>query len=581
MTKVAILGGGVGGMSAAHELAERGFEVEVYEKMPHYVGGKARSILVPNSGTDGRKDLPGEHGFRFFPGFYKHITHTMKRIPFPGNKKGVFDNLVASQRVMMARMGKPPVVNIVNFPKTKKDLKVLLNAMTHADTGLTKENVDMFAHKLWQLMTSSNIRRQEVYERITWWQYTEADLQCPDKGVLCPYREYFVGGLTHTLVAAQPRLMSTKTGGDILLQLLFLMLNPRAHADRVLNAPTNDAWLWPWYRYLTKDLKVKYHHGMQVTDFECDPKSRKITGVKVKDITQEGSKPFEIKADYYISAIPVEHVAPLVNNDMIAVDNTLSYLKPLAKCTNWMNGIQFFLNEDVKLVKGHVIFLDSPWALTCISQVQFWPHFKINKHGNGEVKGILSVDISDWHKEGLNGKKAEDCNYKEIVEEVWAQMKRGLKVDGKDILRDDMMVSHTFLDPDIIIEKHAGNIKDEDAEKLLVNEANTWGLRPEAYCGIENLFFASDFVRTNTDLATMEGANEAARRAVNCIISATGAKVPKCKVWKLHEPWVLSILRWIDKRRYKKGMPWKDELPFVFKLLHELMHLAHRLFKFK
>jgi 15-cis-phytoene desaturase len=67
MTKVAILGGGVGGMSAAHELAERGFEVEVYEKMPHYVGGKARSILVPNSGTDGRKDLPGGAWISVFP----------------------------------------------------------------------------------------------------------------------------------------------------------------------------------------------------------------------------------------------------------------------------------------------------------------------------------------------------------------------------------------------------------------------------------------------------------------------------------------------------------------------------------
>jgi uncharacterized protein with NAD-binding domain and iron-sulfur cluster len=76
MTKVAILGGGVGGMSAAHELAERGFEVEVYEKMPHYVGGKARSILVPNSGTDGRKDLPGSMDFGFSPGF----TSTL-RIP--------------------------------------------------------------------------------------------------------------------------------------------------------------------------------------------------------------------------------------------------------------------------------------------------------------------------------------------------------------------------------------------------------------------------------------------------------------------------------------------------------------------
>ena len=49
--KVIILGGGVGGMSAAHELAERGFDVEVYEKQ-YIPGGKARSIPVFESLDD-------------------------------------------------------------------------------------------------------------------------------------------------------------------------------------------------------------------------------------------------------------------------------------------------------------------------------------------------------------------------------------------------------------------------------------------------------------------------------------------------------------------------------------------------
>ena len=59
-------------MSAAHELVERGFAVEVYERRTQ-TGGKARSMGVPGTGKDGRPDLPGEHGFRFFPGFYRHL----------------------------------------------------------------------------------------------------------------------------------------------------------------------------------------------------------------------------------------------------------------------------------------------------------------------------------------------------------------------------------------------------------------------------------------------------------------------------------------------------------------------------
>ena len=75
MPKVIVIGGGVAGMSAAHELVERGFQVEIYERNPKYVGGKARSVDAPGTNKiDPALFLPGEHGFRFFPGFYKHVT---------------------------------------------------------------------------------------------------------------------------------------------------------------------------------------------------------------------------------------------------------------------------------------------------------------------------------------------------------------------------------------------------------------------------------------------------------------------------------------------------------------------------
>ena len=80
VVRVAVLGGGVGGLTAAHELVERGFEVVVLESRS-IPGGKARSFAVPGSGVDGRADLPAEHGFRFFPGFYRHLPDTMGRIP--------------------------------------------------------------------------------------------------------------------------------------------------------------------------------------------------------------------------------------------------------------------------------------------------------------------------------------------------------------------------------------------------------------------------------------------------------------------------------------------------------------------
>src|SRR5436189_1512430 len=110
MARVVILGGGIGGLSAAHELVERGFDVAVYECRGDW-GGKARSYGVPASGSQGRSDLPAEHGFRLFPGFYRHLPDTMKRIPFRGNAQGVYDNFVPTSRMEIARETAPPSVS--------------------------------------------------------------------------------------------------------------------------------------------------------------------------------------------------------------------------------------------------------------------------------------------------------------------------------------------------------------------------------------------------------------------------------------------------------------------------------------
>ena len=60
----------------------------------------------------------------------------------------------------------------------------------------------------------------------------------------------------------------------------------------------------------------------------------------------------------------------------------------------------------------------------------------------------------------------------------------------------------------------------------------------------------------------MEGANEAARRAVNALLDVSKIGGPYCKVWNLHEPFMLTFFRFRDRRRYAKGRPWDGKLPF-------------------
>jgi len=111
---------------------------------------------------------------------------------------------------------------------------------------------------------------------------------------------------------------------------------------------------------------------------------------------------------------------------------------------------------------------------------------------------------------------------------------------------------------------------------LLVNKVDTWRLRPESYCAIPSLFFAADYVRTHTDLATMEGANEAARRAVNNIIETSGITAPLCEIWDLQEPWEFAYYRYHDYRRYMKGLKWNEQFPWWVKLIQSIISLFRR-----
>src|SRR6516165_9132370 len=209
--KVVILGGGVAGMSAAHELSERGFEVVVLERR-WSPGGKARSVHVaPGSGHELAQqikhkptighNLPGEHGFRFFPGFYKHVVDTMRRIPsFDG--RPVADHLVPTTRMAITQYEKPTFIVPMVFPRTPSDSGVLLRDILAAFgpiADLTPEEFAFFGARLWQVLTSCGERRLAEYEQIDWWDFVGAEERSES------YKKFLAVGLTRSLVASKAR----------------------------------------------------------------------------------------------------------------------------------------------------------------------------------------------------------------------------------------------------------------------------------------------------------------------------------------------------------------------------------------
>ena len=81
---------------------------------------------------------------------------------------------------------------------------------------------------------------------------------------------------------------------------------------------------------------------------------------------------------------------------------------------------------------------------------------------------------------------------------------------------------------------------------------------------IPNLVIASDFVRTNTDLATMEGANEAAQTSGQRHPDQEGFDAEdRCDVFDLDEPALLKPLRAADAIAWRMGRRGPRRSPFT------------------
>jgi hypothetical protein len=176
-----------------------------------------------------------------------------------------------------------------------------------------------------------------------------------------------------------------------------------------------------------------------------------------------------------------------------------------------------------------------------------------SKELDREVKALgPSIEAGQLRAKSASGEEA-------------VSLRRGVEEDER--LRDRKMEELRQL------AKSADYIE-KNTEPLFINTVNSWQSRPNARTEIDNLFLASDYVKTSTDLATMEGANEAARRAVNALLDhmeepeidkitkledigkkKNVRRLRRCRIFTFDEPAVFAPFRRFDKMLYDRGLP--------------------------
>ena len=546
---VAVLGGGMAGLAAAHELVERGFRVTVFE--PTAWGGKARSIPVPDSARGDRRDLPGEHGFRFFPGFYHHVPDSMRRTPFGRQANGVWDNLVSANDGKFLRAGDRADGGVFGIGPDYQGLLTVDGLRRYLTDNLEGETVPphelaFFVERLMVFLTSSDERRFGQWENVSWQEFLKAETKSKE------YQKVLAAGLTRNLVAAKETVASTRTIGNMAEAFVYNIMgrgNDGA-VDRVLDLPTNEAWINPWVRHL-RDLGVRFVHGRRLARYVV--RRGTIEAVWLED---HAGRRHRVAADWFVSAMPAERARKFWTRDVARLDPSLRRMDDLF--TDWMAGIQYYLRRPVDITRGHITFIDAPWALTALNQAQFWADRDFAAdYGDGRAVDTLSVDISNWDAPGvLYGKPAKRCTPHQIAREVMAQIRQH-HTAGDHLPAG--IVHSWFLDPGI--RWHAARGRNTNATPLLVNTVGSWASRPRARTRIPNLFLAGDYVRTDIDLATMEGANESARAATNALLDAAGSRADRATMYRLYDPPEFTALKAADAELYRQGRPNALDLP--------------------
>ena len=535
---VAVFGGGIAGMTAAHELAERGFDVTLYERRAW--GGKARSTEVPSSAAGGRKALPGEVGARAVMGVYRNLPDTLRRIPFGSHGDSVLGNLVEAPRIVGARdNGRSDWTSPFGSRRpTSFSPDQIVNAVLPVlEADVPPDVVTGIVNRFAVYFSSCDARRADQWDRVSWARFCDADRHGDE------FRKLVT--ITSSMAASGPDVTSADHVASAFESAVYGTVGRGAHGPLVqlFDAPTNDAWIDPWVAWLAR-LGVRLRLGATVKRLEL--RDGRIVRAQVR-----GPRGTQIaRADWYVCALPIESAQRLIRPGIVAADPKLGGIAKLE--SGWMHGIKYFLRENRPLVNGVMAYVDAPWSLFSINQAQFWRADFASSYGDGQVRDCLSVVISDWTTPGvLYGKRAKDCSPAEIAAEVWEQIKRHVNDPGQSPRLADDLIHSWDIDPGML--RRGNRLISRDP--LSIPKVGLRQHRPDVAGAIPNLILAGDYLQSDWWVGTMESANDAGRRAANVVLERARSPHSPATVSRRYRPPEWEPLKRVDAERHKRGEP--------------------------
>jgi predicted NAD/FAD-dependent oxidoreductase len=460
-----VVGGGLAGLVTARNLALANWDVTLLEKADQ-VGGKAAA-------QDKSGPVPIEHGYHVFPRWYENVRGLMEEI----NR----------ERESLARAGTtrslPRKLRLIDFDcyhylkpggqfikmHGPKDMQAIRR-------NLTDNFMPWYFQYLYVFsvidMLRTHMDRKAMLDGISQIGFIRERFYTTES--LANLNQENM--LKASAIPAYE--MSTMTAKNVASYWI-----PQANPFVSILPGNLQDWFITPIEESAKRANVKIRLNTEMTQLEVGDDD--IGGVdtpviKAVRVRHADGSERALSADAYVLATPLEATRKFITDEIYTADPELGNVEHIE--SEPMSALHVFIDQTPEEIglndqdakrPEHVFLTGSHYGLSFIDNSQSWDELR----GKGTYLSFIASNFSPLRE------LSESVATQHLLDEIQEYLPK----------LEPSKISRTILNPNT-------------DTPLYINTVGSWANRPRAFCAIDNLFIAGDYVKNPVDLACMEGA---------------------------------------------------------------------------